>query len=93
MAEERESYAGATPMSKSDVAALIKELEAQMKAAAKSLEFEKAAILRDKITELRHEFSDMSDQPPGTGPSATAYSAGSGRRARGPVKNRHKVVK
>jgi excinuclease ABC subunit B len=93
VAEERASYAGATPMSKSDVAALIKELEAQMKAAAKSLEFEKAAILRDKITELRHEFSDMSDQPPGTGPSATAYSAGGGRRARGPVKNRHKVVK
>ena len=94
VAEERASYAGATPMSKSDVAALIKELEAQMKAAAKSLEFEKAAILRDKITELRHEFSDMSDQPPGTGPSTAAYSAaGGGRSVKGSVKKRYKVVK
>jgi len=94
VAEARASYAGTAPMSKSEMAALIKELEAQMKAAAKSLEFEKAAILRDKITELRREFSDMSDQPPGTGPSATAYSAasGGGRSSRGPVKNRHKVV-
>jgi excinuclease ABC subunit B len=94
VAETRATYAGTVPISKSDMAALIKELEAQMKAAAKSLEFEKAAILRDKITELRHEFSDMSDQSPGTGPSTTAYSAAGGeRRTRGPVKNRHKVVK
>ncbi len=94
VAETRATYAGTTPMSKSDMAGLIKELEAQMKTAAKSLEFEKAAILRDKITELRHEFSDMSDHTPGTGPSTTAYSApGGGRSTRGPVKNRHKVVK
>jgi hypothetical protein len=76
------------------MAGLIKELEAQMRTAAKSLEFEKAAILRDKITELRHEFSDISDQRSGTGPSTTAYSAaGGGRSTKGPVKNRHKVVK
>ena len=94
VAETRATYAGATPMSKSEMAGLIKELEAQMRTAAKSLEFEKAAILRDKITELRHEFSDISDQRSGTGPSTTAYSAaGGGRSTKGPVKNRHKVVK
>jgi excinuclease ABC subunit B len=94
VAETRATYAGATPMSKSEMASLIKELEAQMRTAAKSLEFEKAAILRDKITELRHEFSDISDQRSGTGPSTTAYSAaGGGRSTKGPVKNRHKVVK
>ena len=32
---------------------LIKVLEGQMKAAAKNLEFEKAALLRDRIVELR----------------------------------------
>ena len=94
VAETRATYAGTTPMSKSEMAGLIRELEAQMRTAAKSLEFEKAAILRDKITELRHEFSDMSNQRSGTGPSTTAYStAGGGRSTKGPVKNRHKVVK
>jgi len=94
VAETRATYAGTAPMSKSEMASLIKELEAQMRTAAKSLEFEKAAILRDKITELRYEFSDISDQRSGTGPSKTAYSAaGGGRSTKGPVKNRHKVVK
>ena len=31
------------------------ELEKQMKAAAKNLEFEKAALLRDQVVELRRE--------------------------------------
>jgi excinuclease ABC subunit B len=43
-------------MDKEDIARLIKELESQMKAAARSLEFEKAALLRDRIIELRKEF-------------------------------------
>ena len=32
---------------------MIKDLESQMKTAAKNLEFEKAALLRDQIVELR----------------------------------------
>jgi excinuclease ABC subunit B len=32
---------------------MVKELEGQMKAAARDLEFEKAALLRDQIIELR----------------------------------------
>jgi excinuclease ABC subunit B len=32
---------------------LIKDLESQMKQAAKNLEFEKAALLRDRIIEMR----------------------------------------
>ena len=32
---------------------MIKELEKQMKQAAQALEFEKAAVLRDQIMELR----------------------------------------
>ena len=42
-------------MPKDEIARLIKELESQMKAAAKNLEFEKAALLRDQIVELRRE--------------------------------------
>jgi len=36
-----------------DVAALIKELEAEMKDASRKLEYERAALLRDQIMELR----------------------------------------
>ena len=37
----------------------IEELDLQMKAAAKQLEFEKAAKLRDQLGELRQQWSDM----------------------------------
>ena len=56
VAETRAPYVTAAPIAKEDVARLIKELEAQMKTAARSLEFEKAALLRDRIIELRKEF-------------------------------------
>jgi len=54
VAETRTPYL-ATPVTKGDIARLIKELESQMKAAARNLEFEKAALLRDRIIELRRE--------------------------------------
>ena len=43
----------ATPIAKEDIARLIKELESQMKITAGNLEFEKAALLRDRIIELK----------------------------------------
>jgi hypothetical protein len=43
---------------------LIKQLDAQMRAAAEALEFEKAALLRDQIYELRHIMADKEDLPP-----------------------------
>ncbi|HHX95676.1 MAG TPA: excinuclease ABC subunit B, partial [Clostridia bacterium] len=42
-------------MPKQEINRLIKDLEQQMTAAAKQLEFEKAAQLRDMIIELRRE--------------------------------------
>jgi excinuclease ABC subunit B len=45
-------------MPKDEVARLIRELEKQMKQAAQELEFEKAALLRDQIFELRQELED-----------------------------------
>ncbi len=54
VAETRESYAvDSADMPKDDILRLIKDLESQMKTAARSLEFEKAALLRDQITDLR----------------------------------------
>ena len=54
VAETRTRYM-AVPIAKEDIARLIKELEAQMKTAARNLEFEKAALLRDRIIELRKD--------------------------------------
>ena len=54
VAETRVPYM-VTPISKEEMAQLIKQLESQMKAAAKNLEFERAAIIRDRIIELRKD--------------------------------------
>jgi len=54
VAEERGKYQAA-PVPADELARLIKELEAQMKKASKNLEFEKAALLRDRIIELRKD--------------------------------------
>ena len=54
VAEARAAYTP-TPISKEEVIRLIKDLEAQMRKAAKNLEFEKAALLRDRIIELRKD--------------------------------------
>jgi len=54
VAEARAAYSP-TPISREEVLRLIKDLEAQMRKAAKNLEFEKAALLRDRIIELRKD--------------------------------------
>ena len=53
MAESRATYTTHRDLPKDDLLRVIKELESQMRQAAKSLEFEKAALLRDEIVELR----------------------------------------
>jgi excinuclease ABC subunit B len=52
-------YDASTPITREDIARLVKELEAQMKTAARNLEFEKAALIRDRIIELRKEFEPV----------------------------------
>jgi excinuclease ABC subunit B len=59
VAETRVPYA-VTPISKEEMAQLIKQLESQMKAAARNLEFEKAAMIRDRIIELRKDEEPIS---------------------------------
>ena len=60
VAEERAAYDVGTPVDtanipKDEIARLVKDLEKQMKQASKALEFERAALLRDQIIELRRE--------------------------------------
>jgi excinuclease ABC subunit B len=85
-----------TPIPKDELARLIKELESQMKAAAKNMEFEKAALLRDQVVELRRQLADgeplalvTPTRREGPAPRATdgdrrpARATGSGRGAFG----------
>ncbi|MBI1258990.1 MAG: excinuclease ABC subunit UvrB [Chloroflexi bacterium] len=48
----------AASLPKDELHRMIKELEAEMKAAAKSLEFEKAALLRDQVVELKQVLAE-----------------------------------
>ena len=47
---------------KDEILRMVKELESQMKAAAKALEFEKAAALRDEVVELRRRLVGSDDE-------------------------------
>jgi excinuclease ABC subunit B len=60
VAEEKAEYATGpagqgviAEIPRDELARMVKDLESQMKAAARDLEFEKAALLRDQIVELR----------------------------------------
>ncbi len=71
VAESRAQYA-VPEIPRDEIARLIKDLESQMKTAAKNLEFEKAALLRDQIIELRKELTEEAVE--------ARRGAGSGRR-------------
>ncbi len=58
IAETRSPYVVQGDMPKDDLLRLIKDLESQMKVAARNLEFEKAALLRDQIVDLRKVIAD-----------------------------------
>jgi excinuclease ABC subunit B len=57
VAESKAEYivtpTGEITLNKDEIGRMVKDLEGQMKAAARLLEFEKAAAIRDKIVELR----------------------------------------
>ena len=55
---------GSAAMPKTEMQRVIAELEKQMKESAKNLEFEKAAVLRDQIYELRSILAEESNAPP-----------------------------
>ncbi|HVV72486.1 MAG TPA: UvrB/UvrC motif-containing protein, partial [Verrucomicrobiae bacterium] len=61
-----------------DLTETIKELEEEMLGAANNLEFEKAALLRDQIRELKRGSGDASVDPT----AGTSRSYGKPRRGR-----------
>ena len=65
IAEPKAAYSvdGAT-MPKSELKKVISQVEKGMKEAASNLEFEKAAILRDQLMELRKNLAEQSNLPP-----------------------------
>ena len=85
--EERAACGPAAPaadLPRDELLRMIKELEGRMKDAARELEFERAAQLRDQVIELRREL--VGDAPEGLrafeAPSRPAPARGGGRRAR-----------
>jgi hypothetical protein len=68
-----------------EIAEMMGRLEAQMKEAARNLEFERAAALRDEILQLRRLREELAAAP-GTIPAdvyaAAAESSGNGDEAR-----------
>ena len=84
VAEESPAYVVATDLPRDELLRMIKELESQMKSAARELEFERAAQLRDQIVELRREL--VGDTPEGLrafdapSPRPQRANAGGGRR-------------
>ena len=73
VAEPRASYGVRKDMSKDDLARVVKQLESEMKEASRQLEFEKAALLRDEMVDLKRllvaqEVAEIG--APGGGPAA-----------------------
>jgi excinuclease ABC subunit B len=66
VAEQKAEYRveGAAALPKPEIKKVIAEMEKQMKIAAQELEFEKAAVLRDQIFELRSILAEESNLPP-----------------------------
>ena len=58
IAETRTPYVVNQDLPKDDLLRLIKDMESQMKLAARNLEFEKASLLRDQVVDLRKVMAD-----------------------------------
>ena len=61
VAETKTPYVTPALLPKNDLVRLVKDLEKQMKKAARELEFEKAALLRDQVVDLRKVLVDLGD--------------------------------
>ena len=85
VAEPRAIYEVRKDMQKDELARVVKELESEMKEAARQLEFEKAALLRDEMVDLKRLLiaQEVVDRGSGAQVEPTRYKeVGGGRRRR-----------
>ena len=92
LAEPRAAYGVRQDMPKDDLARVVKQLEAEMKQAARQLEFEKAALLRDEMVDLKRLLVAQEVADRGAGgerspsrrgePEPVPYERAGGRRRR-----------
>ena len=61
LADTKTPHVKPATLPKNDLARLVKDLEKQMKKAARELEFEKAALLRDQVVDLLKVLVDLGD--------------------------------
>src|SRR5581483_2144327 len=84
VAEAQAEYAAGqrTTLPKDEIHRLITDLEQQMKQAAKALEFERAALLRDQVVELRKVLADAEGGPNAElrAPTPVSYARRGARR-------------
>lgn len=92
VAEAHVPYEADRSFSKDQIADLIKDLESQMKSAARNLEFEKAALLRDRIIELRKQLVEFQQIHSGNEQNSRPHPVKEGKNKES-VKSHHKVVK
>ncbi|MBM4416493.1 MAG: excinuclease ABC subunit UvrB, partial [Chloroflexi bacterium] len=84
VAEDEPEYSVpcASELPRDELARLVRELEGQMKNAARELEFERAALLRDQVIELRRELVEPGVEPlaafGGSGPAPRGLPTRSG---------------
>ena len=78
-AEPRAAYGVRKDMSKDDLARVVKQLESEMREAARQLEFEKAALLRDEMVDLKRllvaqEVAEVGGGPAGDAAATAPYT-------------------
>jgi excinuclease ABC subunit B len=91
VAETHAPYEASAPVSRDQIAMLIKDLETQMKNAARNLEFEKAVLLRDRMVDLKRDL--VAFQPIEANKQQNITSQATENKRRRPVKSHRKVIK
>jgi len=61
VAEEKAAYSAEVDLPREDLARLIKDMENQMRTAAKNLDFERAANLRDEVVKLKRTLDERQE--------------------------------
>ncbi|HEV3232739.1 MAG TPA: UvrB/UvrC motif-containing protein, partial [Candidatus Dormibacteraeota bacterium] len=91
-AEDVAEYEAISGMPADEVVKLAKKIERDMLKAARDLQFEQAARLRDKLLELRQAAFSGRESEPATAPAAAGASSGqrAGRPGRGGWRGRRR---